>query len=466
MRGSEKRRRFSLEWKFSDLIGGLTWIWLLGIGVWACSHETAPLGPPNILLISLDTLRADRLGLYGYEPPTSPTLDELGAESVIFDSAIAQSSHTHDSHMSLFQSRYPTSVGSDFPYLPQVLADHGYETSAFTGGGMLGAAFGFDRGFEIYEEHSDGLAESIPAFKNWMSDRQGDTGPFFVLLHTYDVHVPYDPDPEFQELFVGGYTGPIEAAETYKLQRQYLDLQAPDSGFEAIEWNEQDKEYFSGLYDAGIRQTDTRLAELFRFLDKDPGWDWDRDLLVVFSDHGEEFWDHGSMGHGFTLYQEVLRVPLLVRLPGAQMGGLRVGATVELIDLAPTLLALAGIEAPAEFSGESLADLWQPSGTARRRQIAAALTVGGLRAIIYEPWKLIASDDQEIELLFNLREDPEEKRPLQNERPDLVAKLKEALNSTLGSQAIMRDTIVEDSEIDDPELREQLEALGYLGDGG
>ena len=464
MRGCEPRLRSSGE--PGRRIGGW-WLpcWLLIVGYLgaACSRESGPQGPPNILLVSLDTLRADRLGLYGYHLPTSPTLDELGAQSVVFETAIAQSSHTHDSHMSLFQSRYPTGTGSDHPWLPEILAGHGYDTAAFTGGGMLGAAFGFNRGFDVYQEDDGGFDETILAFNDWLQERADGTTPFFSFLHTYDIHVPYDPDYEYRDLFASGYSGPIVAAETYKLQRQYLQLQAPDATFESIEWNEADKEYFARLYDAGIRQTDTRLGDLIRLLDNHPFWNWDRDLLVIISDHGEEFWDHGSMGHGFTLYQEVLRVPLVIRLPGASKGGTRVASTVELLDLAPTLLALAGIESPGSFGGESMVDLWE-LGERNKRRTAAALTIGGLRTIIYGPWKLIISQEQQVEMLFNLEEDPVERFPMQDRRPDLVIKLKEALTATLGGQAITRDTIVDESQIDDPELRQRLEALGYLGD--
>ncbi len=430
----------------------------------SCHHERdQPIDArPNIVLVSLDTLRADHLGLYGYHRDTSPSLDRLAGEAVVFDHAVAQCSHTLDSHMSLFQSRYPTRTGEQMPILAELLSESGYRTAAFTGGGLVAASFGFGRGFELYEETGGGLGESVAMMVDWL-DTVDIAEPFLVFLHSYDVHVPYDPSPPYDELFVRPYNGPVVAGKTTSLQRQYMGLDPPDEAFLAVEWNEADRHQFEALYDAGVREIDSHMARLLEFLDRSPVWSWEKDVLVVFSDHGEEFWDHGSVGHGMTLYEELIRVVLIVRFPGIKKSGARVRQTVELMDVVPTLLSLADVQVPAEFSGASLMPIIERDQSTEGHRAAVSLTVGGLRSITAYPWKLIYSAQSDTELLFNLSDDPRETTSLAGERPEVVEVLKNLLSSRL-SGYVSRDSIVDESEIEDPALLEQLRALGYVAD--
>jgi arylsulfatase A-like enzyme len=164
----------------------------------ACSRPDL-VKPRNVILISLDTLRADHLGLYGYSRATSPHLDSLARESVVFDSAIAQSSTTSASHRALFQSKLASQTTPRGRALATVLEESGYRTAGFTGAGNVSAKIGFGIGFDIYEGDREGFSRSFPKAEGWLRE-QGDA-PFFLFLHTYDPHLPYDPPAPHSTLF-------------------------------------------------------------------------------------------------------------------------------------------------------------------------------------------------------------------------------------------------------------------------
>ncbi len=435
----------------------------------ACNREqpTAVERQPNVILISLDTLRADRIGAYGSRLPLSPTLDRLAGESVVFERAVAQCSHTFDSHKSLFLSRYPTRSEDTDLYLAEAFLQAGYQTAAFTGGGMLAGELGFNRGFEVYEEHKGGFTDSLPRFEAWLGGRDPAAGrPFFVFLHSYDIHTPYDPPPPYDSEFYGDYDGPIEPAKTSSLVRQFMGLDPPGADFANVKWTEGDRRWLEALYNGGIREVDeVYIKRLLASLTASPSWSWGRDILAVFSDHGEEFFDHGSLGHGITLFQEMVHVPLLIRLAGGAHGGSRVGTQVELMDVGPTLLELTGAPVPERFRGRSLLPLVVGLPGAADR-VAISLTVGGLRSIIDPPWKLIYSDPKKAQLLFNLEADPRETTSVAAAHPDVVKRLRELLTASLAGTQVVRDEIITADEVTDPALIEQLRALGYLAEPG
>lgn len=430
------------------------------------SRPKAPDRPPNVLFMSLDTLRADHLGIYGYHRDTSPFLDLVAQEGIVFERAIAQSPHTYDSHKSLFQSRYPGRFDDAGTVLADVLRQHGYYTAGFTGGGFVAASFGFDKGFDLYREYPKGLRDSLPDLRSWLVQEAPTRAPYFVFLHTYDVHVPYQPLPLFGELYDRGYAGPVVPELTSIFQRQYLGLNPPDERFLAIEWNEADRRRYEALYDSEIRQADAALRGFFNFLGSCPAWDWERDILVIFSDHGEEFWEHGAIGHGMTLHDELIRVPLVIRLPGAEAGGLRIDRTVELMDLGPTILELVGAQPPADFRGASLVPLFRNPEEGKRidprNRVAVSLTVKGQFSVIRYPWKLIQKAEEGTVELFNLAVDPREQHSVSDEHPDIVASLGRILSETLSDVGAKASYLIDPGAVEDPELREQLRALGYL----
>jgi YD repeat-containing protein len=429
-----------------------------------CGSPPAPDPPrvekPNIILISLDTLRADHLGCYGYDRETSPKIDALASSGVLFESAIAQSSHTRPSHMSMFQSRYPTLTTDEHPMLAEILANHDYLTAAFTGGGKVAAKFGFDRGFGRYEEIPEGFEVAFPQIEEWLWGQK--SGPFFLFVHTYDIHAPYDPDPPFDTTFSSGYDGALRAANAGRLLRQLIGKIEPDEQFEAITWNQQDRREMVALYDGGILQTDGYIGRLTALLDSLPTWNWDRDVLILLSDHGEEFWEHGSVAHGLTLYQEAIHVPLIIRVPEKMMRVQNVPGVTRLLDVAPTLLDLAGVELPPVFMGRSLLPVINGTEEDEPPWTAISQTTGKLESIIDHPWKLIARRSETDAELFDLSVDPSESTPMATKHHvERVEALRSSIRDLIRHQTDIPLDLSAD-EVEDEELLEQLRALGYV----
>ncbi|MBM4246866.1 MAG: sulfatase [Deltaproteobacteria bacterium] len=317
---------------------------------------------PNVLLVSIDSLRADHLGSYGYPRDTSPAIDALAREGVLFENAISSAPWTVPAHMTLLTGLPPEvhdvvtrrqKLAPDAVTLAEALAAAGYETAAFVSGPTVMAHFGFDQGFALYDESmvdaspqkigdvvtSPGLVDLVNGWLERWSD-MGRAAPFFVFLHMWDVHYDYVPPPEYVQRFDPDYTGDIDTRHFESNPRLHRDM------------SPRDLAHVIALYDGEIRFTDDHLARIFSRL-RALGV-LDETIVVVTSDHGDEFFEHGQKGHAKTLYEEVLHVPLVVRYPRRIAGGLRVAAPVRLMDVAPTILGLAGVAPPAGFAAHTL----------------------------------------------------------------------------------------------------------------
>jgi arylsulfatase A-like enzyme len=424
-------------------------------------------GRPHVILISIDTLRRDRLGVYGYPGETSPALDALAAESLVFDDCFSQASYTTPSHASMFTGLYPDQhgAGHSFPEAPladeqvtvaEVLGAAGYRSVAVTAGGMVSGKFGFSQGFEEWTERQrTGLGSALPEVYDAL--RRDDGRPLFLFLHTYDVHGPYrEPPSDFA------------AQESPDWQEL---LAVPHLGYQKLE-------RFSGFaevdeaYDAGIRSVDARLAELFAYL-RQIGV-YDEALIVVTSDHGETLYDRRNyFGHGYTLHDEEVRVPLLVRLPGGGERGRR-AELVEQVDLLPMILAVTGVPAELELPGRDplAADPGEP-----RALVHGETSHTGARYARNGGWKVIAPTNQAWEKkrqkftgvedrfetgwqIYHLAEDSGERDNLFGKReqfPPEVRRLIRALRET-GEPGL---SFGETPEVDE-DLAESLRALGYI----
>ncbi len=304
--------------------------------------------PPNIIVYLVDTLRADHLGAYGYPVPTSPNIDAFAADAVLFERAMAQSAWTRTSIASIFTGLYPRShdingrndsLPDNTATMAQRLRDAGYVTAGFTTNGNVSSHFGFDIGFDDYvhlretktaEIHqlSDALNEQ--AF-DWLRRRPPDT-PFFLYLHATDPHAPYEPREPFRERFASnlnfpGLSKPREIGGRVAAgEREDARLLVRDD--------------FVKLYDAEIAFNDMHFGRLLDHLRAEGLYD--NTIIVLVSDHGEEFYDHRNWEHGKSLYEEQLHVPLIVRFPGSWEAGRRVSELAEHIDILPTLLEAIG----------------------------------------------------------------------------------------------------------------------------
>lgn len=340
----------------------------------ACGSEARP--GPNVILFLVDTLRADHLSCYGYPRNTSPNLDAFAREGVLFERVWAQAPQTAPSHASLFTSTYPAAHGiwNDVPAadgelvhprlaegavtLAEVLREAGWRTAAIADGGWLIEERGLFQGFEHVESRTRGVVDRVDRGIEWLGDAARRRAPFFLFLHTYEVHTPYLPPPGYEERFAAGYQGPLREvlaqARVYALspavENPLTDVQQKIVNPALKQADAADTAFVEALYDAEISLVDEEFARLL-------GWLRIHDLLddtivIVASDHGEEFAEHGEFGHK-QVYEECLRVPLLVRVPGGPRG-LRRQDAAELVDLMPSLLGQLGLPAPASAVGRDL----------------------------------------------------------------------------------------------------------------
>lgn len=320
----------------------------------------------NVVLLTLDALAARHVGHLGYDLPTTPRLDEFAADWQCYTTCIAQSSHTRESMPSLFASAYPTQLGSvgtvplTHPTLPEVLSDAGFDTAGFHSNPYLSRAYGFDRGFDTFEDGLPLADNRVLTFlhrvlnhfqrqpytraktlnekgKNWLAGSDADRR--FLWLHYMDPHGPYQPPTEFQRDFRDELVGSRRAK---KLWRRTVD--EPES----ITGDERDT--LIDLYDAEIRYADAMLGQ---FVDDLAERDLlDESLIVVAADHGDLFDAHDLYGHPRQLYEGLIHVPLLVRNPRGK--DCTVERPVENVDIAPTILDAVDVTTPAAFAGQSL----------------------------------------------------------------------------------------------------------------
>jgi arylsulfatase A-like enzyme len=302
----------------------------------------------KVILVSLDTLRADHLGAYGYTRDTSPYLDQLTQDSVLFENAYAQSSWTLPSHMSMLFSLNTAShqvyfndqkIDSSIPSLASYLRETGYLTQAITGGGYVSSIFGFSKGFDWYEEpvggqraalRDDEAAYLFEKTSRWLQANKDKK--FFLFLHTFQTHGPYRCPSPWNESFLA------PSAEWEELAlRNFLDNRGDDHNF-----TDNQVQNIIDLYDGEIKYTDEVLIKPLIESLKELGI-YDDTLLIITSDHGEEFQDHGGWLHGRTLYNELIKVPLIIKLPASRNKGTRIPSVVRLIDIMPTVLETAGI---------------------------------------------------------------------------------------------------------------------------
>jgi arylsulfatase A-like enzyme len=443
------------RWKGSWLIR-LETLLLIPLLVFSvhCSETGSP--PPNILLVSIDTLRADRLGCYGYGAPTSPFLDELASRGVRFANAFVNTHGTTPSHASILSGLYQEThgvaysqpgesgtlggIGEGVPLLQEEFQRHGYSTIGVTGGGNVGRKFGFGRGFDVYDDRGGGVKKEARRLLEALG-RAPEGRPVFAFFHTYEVHSPYRPPPKIRERFVDG-KGNFETSSANLLAHSH----------EAWRLSPSELDYISDSYDGGIRYTDNRLKFLFEELES-RGF-FEDFLVVVTSDHGEEMGEHGGLLHREHLHDELLRVPLIIYGRGVE-GGRVVDAQVSSVDIAPTLLAFAGIEVPRRLQGKDLL-----ANDAEERP--AFSQYGGRHfAIRTAEWKLIEHIESGSVELFNLGQDPEEQRNVVEENPRVLSELIRQLRQWKGSLAPRYDR-GEEPALDQDEI-DKLKALGYIG---
>jgi len=315
-----------------------------------------PRGSWNVILISIDTLRPDHLGIYGYHRNTSPHIDALAGEGLLFENHIATGPSTLISHASILTSLYPSAHRAEFSTyaplnpavltLPEVLKMYQYQTAAFTGSGQMNHIYGLDQGFDTYNDRGGKFTRTLNRSLAWL--RAHGQRPFFLFIHSYVTHHPYTPPAPYHRMFYPEYPGKLGSRIGISL------LQRINQG--QLEVSDEDRRHIVAMYDGEIAYMDNRMGWFFQQLKK-MGL-WDRTLIVFTSDHGEEFNEHGMMGwHSHTLYDELLKTPLILRFPSGSPAGRRIADQTRGVDLFPTLLDLMEIEIPDGLQGVSLTPL-------------------------------------------------------------------------------------------------------------
>lgn len=418
--------------------------------------------PPSIVVFLTDTLRADRLSTYGFEKPTSPNLDALAREAIRFDDAWAQSSWTRPTVASLFTGVHPAThraIGFDRPLaerfttLAEAFKGAGYRTGAIVSNHVVHHRFGFAQGFDEWNDGAPKLygIQAAEVVERGLGFVDKAPRPFLLYLHTMEPHATYEPSDEAYALFA-------PAGQERRPSRPILMKPKIGAGAAA---------YLDALYQGEVWDNDRAFGALMEGLRQ-------RDLLdstlVVFTaDHGEEFLDHGGKGHGHSLYGELIRVPLLVRLPGGRRGGTHEKAPIAQVDVLPTLASLCGFAAPAG-EGRDQSALWLGrvrsapapelmSETRFGKSEKQALRVGRLKLIVNHDPRRYGSGGGPPEL-YDVVQDPAEKVNLAPSRPVATGWLKRRLATLLTSRRRAGQD-VERVEITD-EDREALKALGYV----
>lgn len=352
-----------------------------------------PRAKPNVVLISLDTLRPDHLGCFGYAKPTDALNRERYSHGgVLFKNARTQVPWTLPSHMALFTSMLPSHSGVDninqvlsehIPTLPEVLHENGYRTAALVNNGQMRAHWGFNRGFETWREFEVDTPQSnceniTNEALQWLESRplaESDERPFFLFLHYYDAHDPYAAPEPFRSRMGTALSGDQARA----IVEEFRD---PSRNIE----NPRLKENLIAAYDAELAWLDSQIARLLPKIPPDA-------LIVIFSDHGEAFEEHGWTLHGATVYDEETRVLLWMRPPGSTPQR-QVDAPVMLLDVAPTILTACGIQPPLSFEGSDLSPLWEGKVMPQRLiplETKAVLEGRITRGLVLYPWKAIYS---------------------------------------------------------------------------
>jgi arylsulfatase A-like enzyme len=456
--------------------------------------------PRGVIFLLVDTLRSDRLAPWGHDRETAPTLSRLAAEGTLFEHTIAQGSWTKVSAPSMLTSLYPTTVGvRDFldrvpasaTTLAEVFRAAGFATVGYSSVPFTGKFNNLHQGYEELHERAMNPAESktgrhfVDRLLPWLERRQDE--PFFVFLHVFDPHSPYEPVSPFNHFWI---TPQEAAAHRTETERLIPHIEDPLRQLSKMPYRNEleaaglDPEHYIGddqaWYDGSIRALDMEIQRLLERLEELGRAD---DTLIVFaSDHGEEFLDHGKTFHGQSVYGELLRVPMLFHYPAAIPAG-RVTETVQLIDLMPTVLNLAGLPIPAEAQGHSTvplilpesargAGVWRPRPAVSEKPAAEAPMVPPPRdvesfAFQWQGYKLIHNAQRREGMaeyeLYDAVTDPLDQHDLTAEQPAVVEHLAGLLEAWKKDAAA--DRLPSDDAAGahlDPEELERLRSLGYV----
>ncbi len=429
---------------------------------------------PNVLVLSVDTLRADHLSCYGYARKTSPNIDALVGRGVLFERAYSSAPWTLPSYGSLFTGLLPADhragivtqredafgtdetptllttehLCTDVPTLAELMSKRGYQTGAFVCNPFLAAGAGLARGFQQYTSYQYTAQNGVDLALEWIEGCKG--GRWFAFVHMIDPHWPYAPPPPYDTQFAKHAIGELK---DWPPELNALRAHVPDDEMKAELVDE---------YDGEIAFTDAQVGRMLDALEKQGMLE--NTLIVFHSDHGEEFWEHGSCDHGHSQYDELLRVPFALVLPGKIEAGKRVATRVRTLDLLPTIGAYVGFDAPAGIEGKSLLPVIAGTETKDRDDVAEAILHGPreIKAVLVGKDKLIASGAG-TNRVFDLGGDAGEKKDRSGDAAEVVKRLRGMLDA---HHAAAKKSACKAAPLElDEAARRRLQGYGYAGSG-
>lgn len=474
----------------------------------ACQRQ----GPPNILLVSYDTVRADRLSVYGGPRDTTPNLARLAAHGVVFENAISQGNESAYSHATIFTGKYPSEIAApvyetyavpeDAQLLGEILKLYDYETAAFVAGGHVSEGFGFNQGYDTFNSEV-GFAsfyDTVPKAEDWLEARSGDK-PWFLFLHSYDTHRPYTKPGPWSHLYAGGQGSRIaeQIVAMSNLSELVVDghyfpqfqpnyfrhpsgemildpgtydwLKGRIKDTDSLTVTPADKQHVVDHYDATLAYGDLLLGDFLASME-DAG-KLDNTVIIVLSDHGEDLLDHGYMNHRTGLYDSCTHVPTIVSGPGFPAGS-RVGGLIEARDIATTILSVAGATIPAGLGGRDLRAV--AAGTAPTLDAVFSEGVMDMVSVRTPTHKLVyhhaplnvagyadtlaaATLDDAHFTLYDLKADPGEQTNIVASDPTTAGALRDRLvawrrSLTTGTHQLPQDQV-------DPAVADQMRKHGY-----
>ena len=422
----------------------------------SCGNTPTAVDKPNVILIIIDTLRADHLNCQGYHRETSPALDSLAASGTRWENCQAQAPWTLPSTATIFTGlsarqhgtgRRPNGdhrLHSEVPIIPTIFSNAGYRTCGIFNVVLLNENYGFSRGFDYYSSTDNGggrAALTVDEFLQWL-ESDSDERPFLAVLHFFDVHNPYDPPSPFDRFYFPDDT---------------LNLSDWEIGEEGQILHPEYLEHYLSRYDGEIKWLDSELRRLFSEL-RMRGYA-DSTIIMVTADHGEEFLEKGWVGHGGQLYQELIHVPLMVSGPGIPTGEV-ITETAALFDILPTLLSICSIEDTTRFEGVDLfsQDAKNPRPLPASQLMFRGQMLGGtpIAVVVYGSMKglVIRKRSTDSYYMFDLINDPGETNPLPAD-----SLMTELLDYYRATPMIWDPPRVQDL---DRSSTEALEDLGYI----
>ncbi|MFQ6041487.1 MAG: sulfatase, partial [Candidatus Poribacteria bacterium] len=462
--------------------------------------------PPNVILISIDSLRADHLSCYGYPKTTSLNIDFLANEGVVFTNAISTTTWTLPSHISMLTSLYPevhqvihdgAKLSDKAVVCAEIMKEAGYLTAGFVSGPYLSSKFGYNQGFDLYDDYTINYSSNETSHHGITSPKihrqvikwlaKNFSSPFFLFIHYWDVHYDYAPPPPFDAMFDPDYNGTITGKDYERNER--INPQMP----------KRDLAHIIALYDGEIAFTDSYIGNLMKHL-KHLGV-YDNTMIILTSDHGDEFFEHGHKGHRNNLFDETLRVPLIIKFPSgggesllASLNPLRtrINQQVSIVDIVPTFLDYLGITPYSALNGESLLPLiantealahFKPYRFADLHGLMKCVRTNQFKYIhiAHQPKarkkgtrifslhrlfdKLREHHDMKVgekTLLFDLQYDPEERHNLATSNPEVQIKMHHILMNWLSEAKVLAANVGKSNLEYDEDLKKKLKDLGYI----